>query len=117
MVDRIRGIKNHIIDFVEEVEDYSHVNAGELGEFVDMIKDLAEAEKYCYEAWYYYAITEAMEVSDDDVVEHSSTLIKSGDSTMTKDEALETLRKEYRSLGTEERAAMKRRVLTTLGIR
>lgn len=37
------------------------INAQELGEAVDMIKDFAEAEKACYEACYYKAVVEAME--------------------------------------------------------
>lgn len=35
-----------------------------LGEYVDMIKDLAEAEKSCHEACYYESVVEAMEESD-----------------------------------------------------
>lgn len=38
----------------------------EVGEVVDMIKDLAEAEKYCYEACYYKSVIEAMEEGEDD---------------------------------------------------
>ncbi len=36
------------------------VDTQELGEVVDMIKDLAEAEKSCMEALYYQKVTEAM---------------------------------------------------------
>lgn len=35
-----------------------------LGEYVDMVKDLAEAEKSCQEACYYEAVVQAMEDSD-----------------------------------------------------
>ena len=35
-----------------------------LGEYVDMIKDLAEAEKSCQEACYYESVVEAMENAD-----------------------------------------------------
>ena len=35
-----------------------------LGEYIDMIKDLAEAEKECQEACYYESVVEAMENSD-----------------------------------------------------
>lgn len=38
----------------------------ELGKAVDMIKDLAEAEKCCYEAYYYKAVTKAMEEYGDE---------------------------------------------------
>ena len=42
-------------------------NPGEvaiLGEYIDMIKDLAEAEKECQEACYYESVVEVMENSD-----------------------------------------------------
>ena len=116
MVEKIHTIKNRLLDFIEDVDDYGRVNANELGEFVDMVKDLAEAEKYLCEAHYYRSISEAMDDSSDTKAEHSS-LMKSGHEAMDKEEALETLREEYRKLGPEERSAMKRRVLTTLGIR
>lgn len=40
--------------------------AEELGEVVDMIKDLAEAEKCCYEACYYKSVIKAMEEYEED---------------------------------------------------
>ena len=118
MVDKIYTIKNRILDFIDEVEDFGRVNANELGEFVDMVKDLAEAEKYCREASYYHSITDAMDESAKSRKEHSeNSLMKSGNKSMSKDDALETLREEFRNLAPEERSAMKKRVLTTLGIR
>lgn len=47
-----------------------NVNTVELGEVVDMIKDLAQCEKYCWEAEYYQTVVEAME--DDDEPEYES---------------------------------------------
>lgn len=41
-------------------------NTEELGEVIDMIKDLAEAEKSCYEACYYKSVTKAMEEYDEE---------------------------------------------------
>lgn len=38
----------------------------EVGEVIDMIKDLADAEKNCYEACYYKAVIEAMEEGKED---------------------------------------------------
>lgn len=37
------------------------VDTKEAGEVIDMIKDLAQAEKYCYEACYYKTVIEAMD--------------------------------------------------------
>lgn len=39
----------------------SAIDTRELGEVIDMIKDLAEAEKSCYEACYYKSVVEAMD--------------------------------------------------------
>lgn len=42
------------------------IDAKEAGEVTDMIKDLAETEKLCYEACYYKTVIEAMEEVDDE---------------------------------------------------
>lgn len=49
-----------------------NVNAVELGEVVDMIKDLAQCEKYCWEAEYYRTVVEAME--DEEEPEYESRM-------------------------------------------
>lgn len=41
--------------------DLAHLDTHEAGAVVDMIKDIAEAEKYCAEAKYYKAVNKAME--------------------------------------------------------
>ena len=46
---------------------YEQINAQEAGEVVDMIKDLAEAEKECWEACYYKSIVTAMEEAGSDL--------------------------------------------------
>lgn len=48
----------------EMSKDKSCINTKELGEVVDMVKDLLEAKKYKAEAKYYTSITEAMEDSE-----------------------------------------------------
>lgn len=57
-------LKKRLIKIVESefnTSDISSIDAKELGEVVDMIKDFAEAEKYCQEACYYQSIVEAMD--------------------------------------------------------
>lgn len=52
--ERLHEIKNILLCAVEhQVEDLEHVNTCELGEVIDMIKDLEEAIYYC-------TVTEAM---------------------------------------------------------
>lgn len=56
-------LKCTLLDWVKtETQKGVHsTNAKELGEVIDMIKDLAEAEKCCMEAHYYETVSEAME--------------------------------------------------------
>ena len=62
MVDRIYDLKNQVLDRIEqEVREKGIDRADYLGMMVDMVKDLAEAEKDCWKASYYRAVTEAME--------------------------------------------------------
>lgn len=58
----LNEIKHDLIDAVKsEIAGGIHsVNTEELGAVVDMIKDLASAEKDCMEACYYETVTEAM---------------------------------------------------------
>lgn len=59
-------------DFIKIMESEVHskgvndLDAKECGEVVDMIKDLAEAEKYCMEACYYKKIICAMEDAENE---------------------------------------------------
>lgn len=46
------------------------MNVCETGQVVDMIKDLAEAEKCCWEACYYKSVSEAMEEHDEEYDEN-----------------------------------------------
>ena len=62
MVEKIYEIKNRLIEKVEE--EMREKGADRIDpEMVDMIKDLAEAEKSCWEAEYYRSVSEAMESS------------------------------------------------------
>lgn len=59
MVDKIYEIKNKLIEQVEK--DMRERPDRVDGEMIDAIKDLAEAERNCWEAEYYRSVTEAME--------------------------------------------------------
>lgn len=61
-------IKERLVDAVKEEVDggLENVCTEEMGAVVDMIKDLAKAEKDCYEAAYYKAIVEAMEDAEEE---------------------------------------------------
>lgn len=121
MVEEIYKLKNKIIQHVEtEAQDMSRANIHELGELVDMVKDLAEAEKECWEASYYRAITEAMGNSSGYAMNQPmrgySDMQRQGyGNAMGYDDIIEKLGDEYRHLNPEERTKMRSRVLTKLG--
>lgn len=66
--DDISKVKKELLDlFTAEMctVGAQNIDTCEAGQVVDMIKDLAEAEKYCMEACYYKSIIKAMEEDED----------------------------------------------------
>ena len=64
MVEKIADLKDQMLMMMEgEISESGIENAdvNMLGKIADQIKDLAEAEKSCWEAEYYRSVTEAME--------------------------------------------------------
>ncbi len=64
MVDKIYNLKNEFISRIERdlsERGVDRIDVKEMGELVDMVKDLAEAEDYCWQAEYYKSISKAME--------------------------------------------------------
>lgn len=59
MVGKIYELKNRLLEQIEKDVAERGVERMD-GEMVDMVKDLAKAEKDCWEAEYYRAVTEAM---------------------------------------------------------
>lgn len=58
MVEKIKDLKDELL---MQAEQDMHERGGVNPETIDGIKDLAEAEKACWEAEYYRSVTEAME--------------------------------------------------------
>ena len=56
---------HYVMGEVEKGFDGNPVSVSVLGEYIDMIKDLAETEKYCQEACYYETVVQEMESYDD----------------------------------------------------
>lgn len=67
-VDEIGDLKKRICEVAKSAMDrgVENVNAAELGEVVDMIKDLAEAEEKCMKACYYESVVCAMKKAEED---------------------------------------------------
>jgi len=63
---RLMSVKDSLISSLETavVGNLEKVNPTDLAVITDAIKDLAEAEMYCYQAKYYEAVAEAMEESE-----------------------------------------------------
>lgn len=64
MVERIKETKDQILERMEQTiseRGIDRVDVNEMGKLADIVKDLAEAEKACWEAEYYMAVTEAMD--------------------------------------------------------
>lgn len=64
MVEKIAENKNRILEYMgNNLDKYGpdKMDVAEMGKVADIIKDLAEAEKFCWEAEYYRSVTEAME--------------------------------------------------------
>lgn len=63
MVEKIKATKDKVLDFMDrEIGKYNgdRMDVKEIGDLADIIKDLAEAEKSCWEAEYYRSVSEAM---------------------------------------------------------
>lgn len=64
MVERIKETKDKVLRRMEQAIDergMERADVNELGKLADIVKDLAEAEKSCWEAEYYRSVSEAME--------------------------------------------------------
>ena len=64
MVQLISDEKNKILEYMQKSLDKygpDKMNVEEVGKLADAVKDLAEAEKACWEAEYYRSVTEAMD--------------------------------------------------------
>lgn len=121
MVDKIYEIKNAILEHVEmSMQDLNRVDVKEMGEFVDMVKDLAESEKNCWKATYYRSLVQAMETHDVDArgydTQRQPVRQPVGFTSISpQNDVVKKLGEEYRSLPKEERLMMKSRILNVIG--
>jgi hypothetical protein len=64
MVEKIYEMKNKFLNQAEKElaeRGPERIDVNRMGEIIDMVKDLAEAEESCWKAAYYRKVTEAME--------------------------------------------------------
>ena len=79
-MEEIRELKNTLLEAVksEVAKGVQCVDTKEAGEVIDMVKDLAEAEKCCMEACYYTKIVEAMDETSEDVYGYNNRRYSNG---------------------------------------
>lgn len=64
MVELIKQAKDSMLERMEQAineRGAERVDVSEMGKLADIVKDLAEAEKSCWEAEYYRTVSESME--------------------------------------------------------
>lgn len=68
MENEIYEMKDQLVRLVKQQlnRGIENVDTQEMGMVIDMIKDLAEAEKACYEAEYYMSVVDAMEEAEEE---------------------------------------------------
>lgn len=135
MVEEIYKLKNAILQQAEkELEERGpeRMDVDRLGEMVDMVKDLAEAEEKCWKAQYYRnAVTEAMEnkygYTGSPANGGTMNNVRQGYNVQSErmgygsmgrmghDELIDKIGEEYRNLQPDERVMMKSKLLTKLG--
>lgn len=116
MIDMICKMKTDIVKQARtEIDErgIERMDVDRIGEMVDMVKDLAEAEEKYWKGQYYRnLVTEAMEAR----FGGASTLPKQGVSArmIEHDDLVDQLGMKYQGLSPEEKMAMKSRVLMKL---
>jgi len=81
LVERIADEKNKILEYMDKSLDKygpDKMNVEEIGKLADAVKDMAEAEKACWEAEYFRSIAEGMDAYGYDDQSDSNGGISSG---------------------------------------
>lgn len=136
MVEKIYEMKNKLLEQAEKElaeRGPERIDVNRMGEIIDMVKDLAEAEKSCWEASYYRKVTEAMEGSSGYTSTGSpangggmgyggrsgyGSSMRQGygsGGSMGHGDLIEKLGEEFRNMSPEEKMMMKNKVLTIMG--
>ena len=114
MVDKIYALKNEILKRTnDEIHErgIERMDVKEVGELVDMVKDLAEAEAYCWKAEYYRTVTDAMKGE-----KSGYTQMSGGRSGYQGGESpVETLRSMLKNSGPDEREKLRNEVRSMIG--
>lgn len=106
----------HIVMDQLDCDDISSVNTEELGEVIDMIKDLAETKEKLYKASYYDSVVKAMSRTPVAAAsgDHHDTMLKEHPDDFTM-KSVEMLRKAWGYATPETRKHMKSEISKLAG--
>jgi tRNA A37 N6-isopentenylltransferase MiaA len=101
MVEEIYKMKNELLQQAKKElaeRGPERIDVNRMDKMIDMVKDLADAEKSCWEASYYRKVTEAMEGSakQHEVVEPQS--MRQGYDVPKQGDLITQLGEEFRNL-------------------
>lgn len=130
MINKIYEIKNKIIEDVEKDIKERGIDRVD-GDKIDMIKDLAEAEAYCWKARYYSSIVEAMGEQPSGYGYRSAPMSSGymgyqnemgyGNSQMGYDEdpeqLIQKLTKKMQTVDPDKREHIRNRMMSAIGVR
>lgn len=127
MVEKIYEIKNQLIQKIDKdirERGIDRIDVMQLGELVDMVKDLAAAEESCWEASYYRSVSEAMESGkksgygsmNRSGYQQQPARQGYGSGSMGYHDLIDKLGEEYRNLTPDDRTTMRDQVLGMLGM-
>ena len=118
MVDRIYALKNQFIQRIErdiQERGLDRIDVNEMGELVDMVKDLAEAEESCWKATYYRLVSDGMQKGAVETKQARAGYDTQQRHDYTSD-TISKLSEEYRNLTPDERNQMRDRILSMFGM-
>ena len=128
MVNKVWAIKNKLLKYIdEEIQErgVGRIDVDEMDKMIDMVHHLAESEAACWQATYYRTVTKAMEEGghvpadseregyDEEKPYDGSRKEYMGEGE--KEDVIEVLRKEIRTLGPDDRQRFRNQVMTVIG--
>lgn len=132
MVEKIYEMKNEILQQAKKElaeRGPERIDVNRMGEMVDMVKDLAEAEKCCWESQYYRRVVEGMEgasgytqMTNSNPASSGGNMARQGYSSMSRqgygsmghDDIIEELGQKFAMMSPDEKMMMKSKLLSKL---
>ena len=117
MVSKICELKDMFLKRVDHdisERGIERIDVHEMGELVDIIKDLAEAEDYCWQAEYYRSITNAMDSKGARNDRTGYTHSVSGDVHVHHHEVIDPIMTAIKNAEPDERERLKSEIMSLI---